>query len=291
MDRKSFLKSLAAAPFLLSTMNLRTFEALGESLPASERMPALFIGHGSPMNALADNDFTRHLASAAERIARPTAVLVVSAHWETRGTYVSVNPKPPTIYDFGGFDERLYQVKYPAEGHPALAREVVATAPLFNISEDHRMGLDHGAWSVLRHLYPDADVPVFQLSIDYTQPPAYHYELGRALRKMREKGVLVLGSGNIVHNLGVLNWSANAPAYDWATTFDELVKARLDARDDQALVQYQQLGSEARLAIPTTDHYLPMLYVLGLAEPREPITYLHEGIEHGSISMRCFLAG
>ena len=271
-------------------LELETFGAEAAALPRAERQPLLFIGHGSPMNIVRDNAFTKSLRELGARTARPAAVLVVSAHWLTRGeTRVCTNPKPDTLYDFSGFPQALYQIRYPAPGAQALARSVAAQVASIRIHEDHEMGLDHGAWSVLRHLWPQADIPVFQLSIDYAQPPAFHYELARELRALRDRGILVLGSGNIVHNLGRLTPGEDDPvAFDWAQDFDEWVRGRLVAGDHPALVDYVQRGQTARLAVPTNDHYLPMLYVLGMLHPGEGVRFTHESFQHGSISMRCF---
>jgi 4,5-DOPA dioxygenase extradiol len=290
MKRSTFLKMMATIPAAGLLGRMSELEKLSAGFSATDLMPALFIGHGHPMNALFDNDFTRSLSKIAGSIEKPNAIMVVSAHWETRGTFVSVNPQPKTIHDFGNFDDRLFQIKYEPKGHPEAARDAIASAAGFNIMEDAGMGLDHGAWTVLRHIYPAADIPVFQLSVDYTKPPSYHYELGSALRKLRRKGVLVVGSGNIVHNLGILDWqNINARPFDWALEFDEVVKARLGEKDFQPLVDYRSLGRLAQMAIPTSDHYLPMLYTLGLAEPSESVRYLFEGFQYGSVSMRCFL--
>lgn len=289
MERNKFLKILASSPLILAGMKLKEFENISNNFSNSEKMPVLFIGHGHPMNALLDNNFTQTLTKIGQNIQKPNAIMVVSAHWETRGTYVSVNPQPATIYDFGGFDDRLFQIKYEPKGAPELAQQVVTLGSSYGIQEDHSMGLDHGAWTVLKYLFPKADVPVFQLSIDFTKPPQYHYELAAALKKMREKGVLVVGSGNIVHNLGRLDWqNINAKPFDWAIEFDELVKGKLTTNDFKALVNYNQFGKLAQLSIPSNDHYLPMLYTLGLADKNEQVKYLYEGIQYGSISMRCF---
>jgi 4,5-DOPA dioxygenase extradiol len=289
MERNKFLKILASSPLILAGMKLKEFENISNNFSNSEKMPVLFIGHGHPMNALLDNNFTQTLTKIGQNIQKPNAIMVVSAHWETRGTFVSVNPAPKAIYDFGGFDKRLFEVKYEPKGHPEFAHEVIKTATDFNISEDYSMGLDHGAWTVLKYLFPKADVPVFQLSIDFTKPPQYHYELAAALKKMREKGVLVVGSGNIVHNLGILDWhNINAKPFDWAIEFDELVKDKLDNQDFKSLINYEQFGSLGKMAIPSNDHYLPMIYSLGLAEKSETVKYLYEDIQYGSVSMRCF---
>lgn len=292
MKRSTFIKLLAASPFLTGAMNLKALEKIGEKFEKTPKVPLLFIGHGHPMNALFDNNFTRTLAKIGENIEKPNAIMVVSAHWETPGTFVSVNQFPKAIYDFGGFDQRLFQVKYEPKGHPELARELIKTAQLFTIKEEPNMGLDHGAWTVLKHIWPKADIPVFQMSMDYNQGPEYHYALAQALKKLREKGVLIIGSGNIVHNLGNLDWhNIDAKPFDWALEFDQIVKTQLDKGDFQSLVNYRQFGKTALMAVPSTDHYLPLLYTLGLADKDEALTYLFEGMQYGSISMRCFKIG
>lgn len=270
-------------------MNLHTLEQITAAHPRAERQPVVFVGHGSPMNIVRDNAFTRSLAELGARHGRPEAVLVVSAHWLTRSeTRVAVNPAPPTIHDFGGFPDALYHIRYPAPGSPALAREAAAEVKSIQVHEDHEMGLDHGAWAVLRHIWPQADVPVFQMSVDYAKPPAFHYELGGELRRLRDRGVLILGSGNIVHNLRRLSPEENDPhAADWAVEFDSWAREKLANGDHAALTGYAVQAS-ARLAVPTNDHYLPMLYTLGALHKGEPVRFTHEGFQHASISMRCF---
>lgn len=289
MERKDFLKTMAALPLISNNMTLNALNNITNGFLTTKKMPVLFIGHGHPMNALFDNNFTQKLSAIGQKIEKPNAIMVVSAHWETRGTFVSVNNQPKTIYDFGGFDRRLFEVKYEPEGHPALAQEVIALAKEYHVNADQSMGLDHGAWTILKYLFPNADVPVFQLSIDYTQPADYHFRLANTLKKLREKGVLIIGSGNIVHNLGTLDWrNIDAKPQGWALEFDELVKSRLNNQDFSSLIKYEQFGKLAKMAIPTNDHYLPMIYTLGLAEKTETVKYLFEGIQYGSISMRCF---
>lgn len=270
-------------------MDLQQLHNLTDALPASRKMPVLFIGHGNPMNAILDNPFTRSLTALGGAIEpRPSAILVVSAHWLTRGSYVNVTPRPETIHDFGGFPEELYQVIYPAPGAPAFAEEVRRLAP--QVGEDTEWGLDHGAWTVLKHLVPAADIPVFQLSIDYYRPMEYHFDLARQLKALREKGVLVIGSGNIVHNLRLWFTRPDMTPFDWAIEFDEWVKGRIDARDFASLVRYETKGESAKLSVPTVDHYVPMLYSLGLADEKEPIAYTYEEVL-GAGSMRCFRVG
>jgi 4,5-DOPA dioxygenase extradiol len=215
--------------------------------------------------------------------------MIISAHWTTKGTFVSINSQPKAIYDFGNIDDRLLQIKYEPKGHPQLANQAIEAAKNYQIKEDPSMGLDHGAWTVLKHLYPKADVPVFELSIDNSQATSYHFQLANALKKMREKGVLIIASGNIVHNLKVIDWNnINAKPLDWAIEFDEIVKSKLNSQDFKALVNYEQLGSISQLAHPTNEHYLPMIYTLGLADKTEEVKYLFEGFQFGSASMRCF---
>ena len=294
MNRKSFIKHLAAMPLIASSMNLNLNElkTITDGFQSTQKMPVLFIGHGNPMNAIYDNSFTQSLNKLGKTLEKPNAILVISAHWQTIGTYVSTNPWPKTIYDFGGFPKELFEVKYEPKGHPKLAKELISTVTSVAVKEKIEMGLDHGAWTVLRHIYPDADVPVFEMSIDFEKSPLFHYNLGRELGKLREKGVLILGSGNIVHNLRLLDWNnAYGKPFDWAQDFDLFVKNNIDKRDFQPLVEYEKYGKAAMLSVPSNDHYLPMLYTLGLANANEPIKYIYEGYEFGSLSMRCFQIG
>jgi 4,5-DOPA dioxygenase extradiol len=254
-----------------------------------EKMPVLFVGHGSPMNAIEHNAFTETLSELSARLPRPKAVCVVSAHWVTAGTQVQVSAHPRTIHDFYGFPRPLYEVQYPAPGAPAEA-EQLASNP--KIASDDQWGLDHGSWSVLRHLYPKADVPAFQLSLDERRSFKEHLELGREIQSLRERGVLILGSGNIVHNLRRIDWDEPHGAYDWAVEFDARVKTAVDARDAGALAGPQQWG-DALLAMahPTVEHYLPLLYCMGSIDERDEVSYPYEGFDFGSISMRMILFG
>lgn len=290
MSRRDFIA--AAVGTTASVMGFRTFsEGISENGLHSDRQPVMFIGHGSPMNIVRDNAFTRSLRALGEKTEHPRALLVISAHWLTRGqTSVSTNPKPQTIHDFGGFPDELYQIRYDAPGEPRLAHEVATNVASLKIHEDHEMGLDHGAWSILRHMWPQADIPVFQLSIDYDKPPQFHYDLGRELRGLRDKGVMILGSGNIVHNLRRIEWEEDADTYDWAQSFDAWSKDRLLQRDDRSLIAYNQ-HEAARMAVPTNDHYLPMLYTLGAMGEQEELRFTHESFQNASISMRCFETG
>jgi 4,5-DOPA dioxygenase extradiol len=253
----------------------------------STLMPAIFFGHGNPMNAVQENAFTQSWEAIGTRMARPRAILCVSAHWYIGESAVTINTPPRTIHDFGGFPPELYAVQYPAPGDAELAARVHSLLAPVPVSLDESWGLDHGTWSVLCHVFPEADVPVVQLSIDARQPAAFHYQLGQRLAPLREEGVLMMGSGNLVHNLRAYAWGEdNTEPYDWAVEFESRARDLLQAGEYAPLIDYQQkLGREALLAIPTPDHYLPLLYVLGARSGREAVSFPVEGIEGGSISM------
>jgi len=255
-------------------------------------MPALFIGHGHPINAIQRNNFTSALAQAGTTLPRPEAILVVSAHWLSRnGVSVSATEQPETIYDFGPFHPDLFRITYSAPGAPRLADRVVGLVAAPAVRVDRRRGLDHGAWTVLLHLFPTADIPVCQLSIDVAQPPQFHYDLARQLLPLRSEGVMIIGSGNIVHNLRRIDWEdVNAPTEDWARTFDETAKDLIITNRHDALIQYDRLEF-ASAAVPTNDHYMPLLYTIGLQQPGEPVQFLFEGFQYANISMRCFRIG
>lgn len=246
-------------------------------------MPALFIGHGSPMNAIEDNPFSRALARLGRGLPRPRAIVAVSAHWLSQGIRVTGDAHPKTVHDFGGFPRELYEVRYPAPGDPTLAREVAA---LVDGEVDESRGCDHASWAVVRHMYPEADVPMLELSLDAYATPAQHFEIGRLLAPLRDSGVLLVGSGNLVHNLGAVRWEDGAEPYPWAVEFDAWVRDRLLAGDDAALVGYESLGRVAELAHPTSEHYLPLLYAAALRREGEAVSFFHEGIDLGSVSMR-----
>jgi len=252
-------------------------------------MPALFIGHGSQMNALEDNGFTRGWQDAARRIGKPKAILCVSAHWETRGVHVSAADPPQTIHDFYGFPSQLFDVRYRAPGAPACARRIAQMIKSSNVYLDSDRGLDHGAWSVLRVMYPDADVPTLQLSLDMTQPGEFHYRLARELIPLRDDGVLILGSGNIVHNLREFTWNEPAPL-DWAVRADTLVRARIDAHDHGAIADWNGLGADVVRGIAGPEHFLPLLYVLAQRQTDEPIRFFNATVV-SSISMTCVQVG
>ncbi|HEV7819754.1 MAG TPA: 4,5-DOPA dioxygenase extradiol [Burkholderiales bacterium] len=254
-------------------------------------MPAVFFGHGSPMNTLAHNRYTQAWREFGRTAPRPTAVLAISAHWFMPGTAVTAMAKPQTIHDFGGFPRALSEYQYPAPGDPALAQHVREVLAPLAVRLDEKWGLDHGTWSVLTHVYPKADIPVVQLSIDSTQAPAFHYDLGKRLAPLRDEGVLIAGFGNVVHNLGKLNWKEDAPALDWANRFNDTVRERVINRDHPPLVGYESLGDDARASIPTPEHYLPLLYILGLQEQEEAASALVDGIQNASISMLSVVIG
>ena len=249
-------------------------------------LPALFLGHGNPLNALARNPYTDAWARLGAEIPRPKAVLAVSAHWYVPEVGVTVTTAPRTIHDFGGFPRELYQVSYPAPGDPALARRVQQLLAPLPVTLDESWGLDHGTWSVLAHVYPGADVPVVQLSIDETKPPQFHYELGRRLAPLRAEGVLVLGSGNLVHNLHAYAWGRHpVDPFDWAVRFETTAREALLAGIHKPLIDYESLGRDAVLSVPTPDHYLPLLYVMGMQQEREPVRFPVEGVDGGAVSM------
>ena len=262
------------------------------------KMPVLFIGHGSPMNIIQDNSYTRSLHALGRSLPKPKAILVISAHWLTKGTSVTCMEHPKTIYDFYGFPDELYALRYPSPGSPETAHRVIESVKKVAVSCGNEWGLDHASWAVLKHMYPEADIPVVEMSLPYSfndwhpKPLQYHYDLAAELSDLRKSGVLIIGSGNIVHNLGLIDFqNVNAPTFDWAGEFDARVKASLLARDHRALIRYQDWGEAALLAVPTLDHYLPMIYALALQEKNEALTFTHEGFQHGSISMRCFKIG
>jgi 4,5-DOPA dioxygenase extradiol len=249
-------------------------------------LPAIFFGHGNPMNAVSDNIYTAGWRKIGEQTPRPKAILSISAHWFVPGTGVTISTAPKTIHDFGGFPRKLYQVQYPAPGDPDLARRVHKMLQPLPVSFDSSWGLDHGTWSVLKHVYPDANVPVVQLSIDETQPASFHFEIGRRLAPLRAEGVLIVGSGNLVHNLHAYAWGRHMPdPYDWAIRFEQEAKEMMVAEEYEPLIDYEKLGPEAKLSIPTPDHYLPLLYVIGARQAGEAISFPVEGVDGGSISM------
>lgn len=270
-------------------MSLHNFKNWTDSLGEEDiKHPVLFIGHGSPMNGIEDNEFSRTWAKMGQEIVRPKAVLVISAHWLTRGTHITAMEEPKTIHDFGGFPQVLFDVQYPAKGSPELAEATSKLVTSTNIGLDHDWGLDHGTWTVVRHMYPDADIPVLQLSIDYGRPPQYHYELAKEIASLRKKGVLIIGSGNMVHNLRMVDWQKlNEPNYgfDWAVEMNDVFKQKISDGNHKALIDYENLNKAAKLAIPTPDHYYPLLYNLGLQDNNDSISFFNDRLVGGSLNM------
>ncbi|HSV12163.1 MAG TPA: 4,5-DOPA dioxygenase extradiol [Hanamia sp.] len=255
-------------------------------------MPVLFVGHGSPMNGIEDNEFSERWKQMAKEIPQPAAVLVISAHWFSKGTRITAMDFPETIHDFGGFPQALFDVQYPAPGNPALALETASLIHSAHVGLDHDWGLDHGAWTVVRHMYPEANIPVLQLSIDYTKGAQYHFDLAKELYDLRKKGVLIIGSGNMVHNLRMVSWAKiNTPGYgfDWALTMNDKFKQLIADGDYQPLINYKSLGAEAMLAIPTPEHYLPLLYSLGLKGNKDEVSFFNDKAIAGSLTMTSVL--
>lgn len=287
MNRKTFITSLATIGLGGIAMKLSALNNLTSPLSNTEQMPVLFLGHGSPMNAIEENEFVAGFRKVSQEIQKPQAILVVSAHWETNGTFVTAMEKPRTIHDFGGFPRALYEVQYPAPGSPELAKETKSIIQKTTVGLDQSWGLDHGAWSVVKHLYPNADVPVIQMSLDYKQTPQYHFELAKELVSLRKKGVLIIGSGNMVHNLGMVAWDKlnDSYAYDWATEASEKMKNYILNGDYNPLVNYASQGKAFGLAIPSPDHFLPLLYVLALKSENEKISLFNDKPLAGSLTM------
>jgi 4,5-DOPA dioxygenase extradiol len=257
-------------------------------LPAGFTMPLLFVGHGSPMNGIEDNEFSQRWKQMGEEIPLPKAVLVISAHWLTRGTHVTAMSNPRTIHDFGGFPKALFEVQYPAPGNPQLANEAKQLITKTDVGLDHEWGLDHGTWTVVRHMYPQANIPVLQLSINYDKPALYHYDLAKELSVLRKKGVLIIGSGNMVHNLRMVDWTKMNQTefgFDWTLEMNDKFKQSIRSFDHDALLQYEKFGTAARYAIPTPDHYYPLLYILGLQKKNEQPTFFNDKAVMGSITM------
>jgi 4,5-DOPA dioxygenase extradiol len=287
MQRKDFIKTAIMGAAGIATLS--AFNKLTEGLERREGlMPVLFIGHGSPMNGIEDNQFSRRWKKMAEEVPVPAAVLVVSAHWFTKGTKITAMDLPKTIHDFGGFPKQLFDVEYHAPGHPVLAKETAALLHSTHVELDHDWGLDHGAWTIIRHMYPKADIPVLQLSIDYTKGPQYHYDLAKELYSLRQKGVLIIGSGNMVHNLGMVAWdkmNEDEYGFDWAIEMNNKFKQLISEGDFKSMINYGQLGRAAALAIPTPEHYLPLMYTLGLKGKGDNVAFFNDKAVAGSLTM------
>jgi 4,5-DOPA dioxygenase extradiol len=271
---------------------MQTVSSFSSSLTGKSdqpKMPVIFAGHGSPMNAIESNEFSKGWQEITKELVQPTAILCISAHWETRGTYVTAMDHPRTIHDFYGFPKQLFDLQYPAPGSSVLANDTIEAVEKTMVEKDLSWGLDHGCWSILQHMYPDANIPVVQLSLNQLQDPLWHYELARELSVLRNKGVLIIGSGNMVHNLGVMNWKTPEKGYDWAEEANQTLKALIANNDHLPLTRYKDLGTEVNQSIPTPEHYLPLLYTLGLKEENEKIRFFNDKTVFGSISMTSLL--
>ena len=287
MNRKQFVKSVALLPLIGSSMTLKDLNNMTSTMSSTGKMPVLFLGHGSPMNAIEENEFVSAFRKLGQELIRPNAILCISAHWETNGTYVTAMQNPRTIHDFGGFPQALFDVQYPTPGSPELAKETKHIISSTEVGLDDKWGLDHGAWSVIKHLYPNADIPVIQMSIDYTKPAKYHYELAKEINSLRHKGVLIIGSGNMVHNLRKVAWNRlnEEFAYSWTLEANEKMKSFILNEDHQSLINYKSQGKAFDLAIPTPEHYMPLLYTLALKEENETIELFNDKPVGGALTM------
>ncbi|MFY7732672.1 MAG: 4,5-DOPA dioxygenase extradiol [Bacteroidia bacterium] len=288
MDRKHFIKTLALFPLASTAMKINELSSITAPFGNSDKMPVLFLGHGSPMNAIEENEFVTGFRTIGKDIQKPNAILCISAHWETSGTFVTAMNHPRTIHDFGGFPQALFDVQYPAPGSKDLAIETKSIIKKTTIGLDEKWGLDHGAWSVIKHLYPNADIPVIQMSIDYTQPAQYHYDLAKELSSLRKKGVLIIGSGNMVHNLGKIAWdkmNTDNYAFDWAIEASSKMKKYILDNNHQQLINFKSQGTAFDLAIPSPEHYLPLLYTLALKSNNDQITLFNDKAVAGSLTM------
>ncbi|MFD0989586.1 4,5-DOPA dioxygenase extradiol [Mariniflexile jejuense] len=268
-------------------MTLKDLNKITSTLSNTKKMPVLFLGHGSPMNAIEENEFVASFRQLGKDLVKPNAILCISAHWETKGTFVTAMQNPPTIHDFGGFPKALFDVQYPAPGSPELAKETKSIITKTEVELDDKWGLDHGAWSVIKHLYPNADIPVVQISIDYTKPPQHHYELAKELAKLRQKGVLIIGSGNMVHNLKLVAWNKlnTQYAFDWAIEANETMKHYILDDNHKSLINFKNQGQAFDLAIPTPEHFLPLIYTLALKEKNDAVSIFNDKPIGGSLTM------
>ena len=288
MDSKTFIKSMAMLPLTGLAVKCGQLDKAIKLFSDTEKMPVLFLGHGSPMNAIEENEFVAGFRKVGKELQKPNAILCISAHWGTKGTWVTAMEKPRTIHDFGGFPQALFEQQYPAPGSPDLAKETQSIITSTQIGLDEKWGLDHGAWTVIKHLYPNADVPIIQMSLDYNKPPKYHYELAKELAQLRKKGVLIIGSGNMVHNLRKVAWNRlNEPnfAFDWAIEASSKMKEYILKDNHQPLINYEGQGSAFKLAVPTPEHYLPLLYTLALKEEKDQVQLFNDQALGGSLSM------
>jgi 4,5-DOPA dioxygenase extradiol len=275
-------------------MNLNNQNNIVPSTNNTGRMPVLFVGHGSPMYVIEENEFTQKWQTLGKTIPTPESIICISAHWETRGTHVTAMPKPPTIHDFGGFPSELYEIQYPALGNPELAHETINAIHSTKVQTDEKWGLDHGAWSVISRMYPHAEIPVIQMSLDYNKSPKEHYELAKELVSFRDKGVLIIGSGNLVHNLHKVAWDKEDDeeyGFDWALEANEIFKNLIQSNNHKELINYGHLGTAVQMAVPTPDHFLPLLYALALKNEKEEISFFNDKAVMGSLTMTSLKIG
>ncbi|MFN6039271.1 MAG: 4,5-DOPA dioxygenase extradiol [Bacteroidota bacterium] len=293
MRRKEFLKLILGTHLSFYAMNMKSLINLKEILPDTSKMPVMFLGHGSPMNAIEENEFVKGFRLMASKIIKPAAILVVSAHWETNGTFITAMKNPKTIHDFGGFPKELFEIQYPAPGNPELARDIKNKFKNTIVDEDYNWGLDHGTWSVVKHLYPEADIPVLQLSLNYLKTPEEHYSIAKELEYLRYKGVLIIGSGNMVHNLGMVEWAKlnQSFAFDWALEANERMKSCIINGNHEPLKNYNKQGSAFQLAIPTPEHFLPLLYAVALQDKSDKIEIFNDKAMAGSLTMTSIKIG
>ncbi len=290
MERRDFLRSLALLPLTAAAMKLNALNKMVEPFNSTETMPVLFVGHGNPMNAIEENEFTLGWQNEGKTIPTPNAILCISAHWETKGTFVTAMEKPQTIHDFGGFPQALFDVEYPAPGDLELAKLAKENIKKTDVGLNYDWGLDHGCWVPAVKMFPKANIPIIQLSLDYTKPALWHYELAKELAFLRKKGVLIIGSGNIVHNLGRVDWSGTKQ-FDWAIDANETIKGLIKQSNYKSLAEYKSLGSSIQLAVPTPEHYLPLLYTLALKDEKENLSFFNDKTIMGSISMTSLKIG
>lgn len=291
MNRIEFIKTITLLPLIGTVMKLNELNKIAESFESTKTMPVLFMGHGNPMNAIQENEFVNGWRKMGENIPKPNAIICISAHWETRGTKVTAMEKPKTIHDFGGFPQELFDVEYPAPGSPEWAKETKKVIKSTEVNLDHIWGLDHGTWSVVKHLYPKADIPVIQLSLDIYKTPQEHYEMSKELNQLRKKGVLIIGSGNMVHNLRMMDWkNINTPNYgfDWAIEANEKMKEFIISGNNNELIKFDKQGKAFNLSIPTPEHYLPLLYITALRNNNEEVTFYNDTAVAGSLTMTSF---
>ena len=290
MNRKDFLKTLSLIPMTGIALKLNALENLVSNFETTEMMPVLFVGHGSPMNAIEDNVFSREMKTMGKKLPRPKAILMISAHWETKGTFVTAMEKPKTIHDFGGFPQALFDVQYPAPGSIWLAEETKKTITTANVELDTSWGFDHGCWSVTKNMFPEPDIPIIQFSLDYTKDAQYHYDLAKQLASLRKKGVLIIGSGNMVHNFNYADFSSEK-AIPWAVEANETFKKQIIENDFKSLINYKTFSTATKLSAPTPEHYLPMLYAIALREKTENVNFFNDASVFGAFSMTSVLIG